>query len=161
VTVPRRVEIEQPTEREVLVRRAFDAPPELVFDAHTLPGMLKRWYGPPGWEMTVCDIDLRQGGSFRYVTRQPGGREIGQFGVFREVSRPNRLIHSERWEDWDPGEVIVTARFAPEGAGTLLTVTTLFPSREVRDRLIAHGMTDGMEPSYRRLDALLADYQTR
>jgi uncharacterized protein YndB with AHSA1/START domain len=161
VILPRPLEIDTPSEREVVIRRGFDAPPELVFDAHTLPGLLRRWYGPPGWEMTVCDIDLRPGGSFRYVTRQPGGREIAQFGIFRVVSRPSRLVHSERWEDWDPGEVMVTAAFAPEGAGTLLMLTTLFPTRDVRDQLIALGMTEQTEPAYRKLDGLLSDYQTR
>ena len=159
--MPNPVEIDTPSDREVRMRRAFEAPPELVFDAHTTPSLLRRWYGPEGWEMTVCEIDLRPGGAFRFVTRQPGGREVGQRGAFREVSRPSRLVHTERWEDWNPGEVIVTLGFAPAGEGTLLTVTTLFPDKEIRDQLIAFGMTDGAEAAYRKLDALLADYQTR
>ena len=159
--MPKPVEIDTPSDREVRLRRAFAAPPDLVFDAHTVPGLLMRWYGPPGWEMIVCNIDLRAGGKFRYVTRQPRGREIGQFGAFREVSRPNRIVHTESWEDWNPGEVIVTAEFAAGGEGTLLSVTTLFPSKQIRDQLIAHGMTDGAEAAYRKLDTLLGDYQTR
>ena len=158
--MPKPVEIDTPSDREVRLRRAFAAPPDLVFDAHTVPGLLMRWYGPPGWEMIVCNIDLRAGGKFRYVTRQPGGREIGQFGAFREVSRPNRIVHTESWEDWNPGEVIVTAEFAAGGEGTLLSVTTLFPSKQIRDQLIAHGMTDGAEAAYRKLDTLLGNYQT-
>jgi uncharacterized protein YndB with AHSA1/START domain len=161
VIVPNPVEIDTPTDREVRMRRAFDAPPALVFDAHTVPALLRRWYGPPGWEMTVCDIDLKPGGKFRYVTKQPSGREVGQFGIFREVSRPRRVVHTENWEDWNPGEVIVTADFAAEGEGTLLSVTTLFPSKDIRDQLIAHGMTDGAEAAYRKLDTLLSDHQTR
>jgi uncharacterized protein YndB with AHSA1/START domain len=159
--MPRPVEIDTPSDREVRMRRAFEAPPALVFDAHTVPALLRRWYGPPGWEMVICDIDLQPGGKFRYVTRQPSGREIGQFGVFREVGRPNRIVHTENWEDWNPGEVIVTAEFASAGEGTLLTVTTLFPSQDIRDQLIAHGMTDGAEAAYEKLDQLLADHQTR
>jgi uncharacterized protein YndB with AHSA1/START domain len=159
--MPNPVEVDTPSDREVRMRRVFEAPPELVFDAHTTPSLLRRWYGPAGWEMTVCEIDLQPGGAFRFVTTQPGGREVGQYGAFREVNRPSWLVHTERWEDWDQGEVIVTAEFAPEGTGTLLTVTTLFPSKEIRDQLIAHGMTDGAEAAYRKLDGILADYQTR
>jgi uncharacterized protein YndB with AHSA1/START domain len=155
--MPNPVEIDTPSDREVRMRRGFEAPPELVFDAHTMPSLLRRWYGPPGWELTVCEIDLQPGGAFRFVTTQSGGREVGQYGAFREVVRPSRLVHTERWEDWDPGEVIVTAEFAAAGEGTLLTVTTLFPSQEVRDQLIAHGMTDGAEAAYRKLDDVLAD----
>ena len=159
--MPNPVEIDTPTDREVRMRRAFDAPPALVFDAHTVPALLRRWYGPPGWEMTVCDIDLKPGGKFCYVTKQPSGREIGQFGTFREVSRPRLVVHTENWEDWNPGEVLVTADFAADGEGTLLSVATLFPSKDIRDQLIAHGMTDGAEAAYRKLDALLSDHQTR
>lgn len=151
------VEVDLPSDITIRMRRSFAAPPELVFDAHTVPSLLARWYGPPGWELVVCEIDLTPGGSFRYVTRQPGGKEIGQFGVFREVRRPDRIVNTENWEDWNPGEVIVTSEFAAEGNGTLLSVTTMFPTKAIRDQLVAFGMTDGAEGSYLRLDALLAD----
>jgi uncharacterized protein YndB with AHSA1/START domain len=150
------LEIDLPTDTSVRMRRSFAATPELVFDAHTVPVLLRRWYGPPGWTMTVCDIDLRPGGKYRYVTTQPSGREIGQYGAFREVVRPDRLVHTERWEDWDPGEVVVTTTFDEENGGTLLTVSSEFPSKEVRDQLAAAGMTNGAEDAYRKLDTLLA-----
>ncbi len=150
------LEIDLPTDTSVRMRRSFAATPELVFDAHTVPVLLRRWYGPPGWTMTVCEIDLRPGGKYRYVTMQPSGREIGQYGVFREVARPGRVVHTERWEDWDPGEVLVTTTFEANGSGTLLTVSSEFPSKEVRDQLVAAGMTDGAEDAYRKLDTLLA-----
>jgi uncharacterized protein YndB with AHSA1/START domain len=149
------LEIDLPTDTTVRMRRSFAAGPDLVFDAHTVPALLRRWYGPPGWEMTVCEIDLRTGGKYRFVTRQPSGRAIGQYGSYREVIRPLRVIHTERWEDWDPGEVVVTTSFEAEGEGTLLTVSSAFPSKEVRDQLIDAGMTDGAEDAYRKLDVLL------
>jgi uncharacterized protein YndB with AHSA1/START domain len=149
------LEIDLPTDTTVRMRRGFAASPELVFDAHTVPALLKRWYGPPGWTMTVCDIDLKPGGNYRFVTTQPNGRAIGQYGVFREVVRPTLVVHTERWEDWDPGEVVVTTTFVADGDGTLLTISSEFPSNEVRDQLIDAGMTDGAEDAYRKLDALL------
>lgn len=159
--MPKPVEIDTPSDREVRMRRTFDAAPALVFDAHTVPGLLKRWYGPPGWEMVLCDMDLRPGGTFRIVTKQPGGREIGQYGVYREVIRPTRIVNTENWEDWNPGEVLVTSVFESDGTGTLLSVTTRFPTKDIRDQLIAAGMTDGAEAAYAKLDAVLADHQTR
>ena len=155
--MPKPVEIDLPSEREVRMRRGFAAPPALVFDAHTVPSLLRRWYAPPGWELIVCEIELKPGGSFRYVTRQPEGKEVGQFGTFRAVERPDRIVHTENWEDWNPGEVLVTAEFAADGEGTLLSVTTLFPSKDVRDQLVAFGMTDGAEAAYQKLDTVLAE----
>jgi uncharacterized protein YndB with AHSA1/START domain len=151
------LEITTPSDREIRMTRDFAAPPELVFDAHTVPALIKRWYGPPGWELLVCEIDLRPGGTWRFIGRQPGDREIGQYGVIREVTRPDLLIQTENWEDWNPGEVLVTTSFTPIPSGTQLTVTTLFPSKEVRDQLIAYGMSDGAEASYAKLDALLVE----
>jgi uncharacterized protein YndB with AHSA1/START domain len=152
------LEISMPSERELVMTREFAAPPELVFDAHVVPALLKHWYGPPGWELLICEIDLRPGGKWRFVGRQPGGREIGQFGEVREVNRPHRLVQTENWEDWNPGEVLVSMAFERPGAAatTRLTITTLFPSREVRDMLVESGMSDGAEESFQKLDALLA-----
>jgi uncharacterized protein YndB with AHSA1/START domain len=155
--MPLPVEVDTPSDTTIRQRRSFRAAPELVFDAHTVPALLARWYGPPGWTLSLCEIDLRAGGKFRFVSRQPGGREIGQYGIYREVARPARIVNTENWEDWNPGEVLVTTTFEPEGGGTLVTVTTAFPSKDIRDQLIAAGMTDGAEASYARLDAVLAD----
>jgi uncharacterized protein YndB with AHSA1/START domain len=60
----------------------FDAPPSLVYDAMTKPDLLRRWYTPPGWTLEVCEMDLKVGGGWRIVSRKPGGKAIGQFGVF-------------------------------------------------------------------------------
>jgi uncharacterized protein YndB with AHSA1/START domain len=155
--MPLPAEVDTPSDIEVRIRRSFSALPELVFDAHTLPVLLRRWYGPPGWTMTTCEIDLRPGGRYRFVTRQPDGREIGQRGVYQEVSRPRQVVYTETWEDWNPGEVLVTTAFVLEGNGTRVTVTTRFPNQQVRDQLIAFGMTDGTEASFRKLDELLRD----
>src|SRR5690242_16841403 len=99
--------ISTPTDREVVLTRVFDASADLVFRALTEPDLIKRWYGPTGWEMVVCDIDLRVGGRWRIVSRKPGGKEIGQSGIYNEIVRPNRIVNSEAWEDWDAGETLV------------------------------------------------------
>jgi uncharacterized protein YndB with AHSA1/START domain len=150
------LEVTTPTERELVMTRAFDAPRELVFDALTRPQLLERWYGPRGWSLAVCEIDLRVGGAWRFVSRRPDGREIGQRGIYREIVRPERIVHTEGWEDWNPGECVVTAVLTDKNGRTTLTSTTLFPSQKVRDMLIESGMASGAAETYDKLAELLA-----
>jgi uncharacterized protein YndB with AHSA1/START domain len=114
------VDVSTPGDREVVVTRVFDAPRELVFDAFTKPELVKRWLlGPPGISMPVCDIDLRVGGRFRYVWRLPNGNDMGMGGVFREIVRPERLVHTELFdEDWTGGETLTTTTFAEKRGKT-------------------------------------------
>ena len=149
-------------ERELVLTRIFDAPRPLVFEAFTKPALVRRWLGGlPGWRMSVCEIDLRVGGAWKFVSTRPDGREIGQFGVYREIETNARLVQTENWTDWNPGELMVSTIFAPIGEATRLEVTMRFPSRDVRDLLIKSGMNDEAAGQYRRLDAVLGDYQTR
>ena len=104
------VKISTPTDREVVVTRTFDAPRTLVFDAYTQPELLKRWYDAPGRSLVVCEIDLRVGGAYRFLWRGEGRKDVGMRGVHREVVRPERLVRTETWEDWDAGEIIETVR---------------------------------------------------
>jgi uncharacterized protein YndB with AHSA1/START domain len=150
------LQIATPTEREVVLKRTFDAPRRLVFDALTKPELLKRWYGPNGWTMVVCEIDLRVGGAWRFVTRRADGTEVGQNGVYREIVAPERIVNTEAWEDWNPGEVLVTTALVEHEGATTYTNTLLFPSQEVRDSLIASGMTSGAAESFDRFAEYLA-----
>src|ERR1700740_2690854 len=89
-----------PTEREIAMTRVFDAPRRLVFDAMTRPELVKRWLlGPPGWSMPVCEIDLRVGGTYRYVWRGADGTEMGMRGVYREIAPPERLVATESFDE--------------------------------------------------------------
>ena len=152
------VDVSTPADREMVVTRVFNAPRELVFDAFTKPDLVKRWLlGPPGMSMPVCEVDLRVGGRFRYVWRLPNGNDMGMGGVFREIVRPERLVHTELFdEDWTGGETLTTTTFTEERGKTTVTMTILYSSREARDGALRTGMTDGMAQSYDRLDELLA-----
>lgn len=145
-----------PTERELVMTRVFNAPRHLVFDALTKPELIRRWYGPAGWSMVVCEIDLRVDGAWRFVSRRPDGKQIGQRGVYREIVAPERLVSTESWEDWNPGELLVTTILVEHAGTTTLTMTSLFPSQEVRDMLIKSGMTSGAAETYDKLAACLA-----
>jgi uncharacterized protein YndB with AHSA1/START domain len=147
--------ISMPSEREVMLTRQFEAPRALVFRALTEPDLLLRWYGQSGWQLVVCEIDLRIGGEFHFVSQRPSGKRVGQRGVYREIVAPERLVHTEWWEDWNPGECLVTVELAERARRTVLTSTTLFPSREVRDTILESGLKRSVDELYGRLSELL------
>jgi uncharacterized protein YndB with AHSA1/START domain len=149
--------ITTPTDREVVLTRTFAAPRELVFKALTQPELLKHWYGPTGWTMVVCDIDLRVGGKWRFVSQRPDGKQIGQFGIYQEIIEPERIVNSEAWEDWDAGETLVTTALTEQSGQTLFQSTILFPSKEVRDTVVRSGLEDGAAETYDKLAVLLAE----
>ena len=143
-----------PTDREIVLTRVFDAPRRLVFDAFTKPELLKRWFGPRGWSLAVCEVDLKVGGSFRFVLEGPDGKRMGMRGVYREIVSPERSVHMESFDDF-PGESQVTTVLVEQGGKTTLTATVLYSSAEVRDAVIKSGMEHGAAESYDKLAELL------
>ncbi len=150
------VQITTPTSREVVVSRVFHAPRDKVFDALTKPELLRRWYGPPGWTLVVCEVDLLVDGMWRFVLHKPNGMVVGQRGVYREIVPAEKLVNTETWEDWDAGETVVTTRLVENAGRTTFTSTILFPSEEVRDTVVKSGLESGVSELYDKLDGLLA-----
>jgi uncharacterized protein YndB with AHSA1/START domain len=150
------LKVTTPTDREIVLTRVFDAPRHLVYDAFTKPELLKRWFGPRGWSLVTCDVDLKVGGEFRFILRGPNGREMGMSGVYRELVPPERSVHMESFDDF-PGAAQVTAVFVEEGGRTTMTATILSPSKEVRDAVIKSGMEHGAAESYDKLAEVLAE----
>lgn len=148
-----------PSDCEIALTRVFDAPRQLVYDAFNTPEILKRWFGPRGWSLVTCEVNLRVGGGFRFVLRGPDGREMGMRGVYRELAPPERSVHMESFDDF-PGESQVTSAFSERDGKTTLVATILYPSREVRDAVIRSGMEHGAAESYDRLAELLMDSGT-
>ena len=137
--------------------RTFDAPRTLVFDAWTKPELVQRWMlGNMGASMPVCEIDLRVGGAYRFVWRNPDGAEMAMTGVYREIVRPERIVNTQRFDTpWLPGEFMLTTTLAESGGRTTFVSTTLFDSRETRDKMLKSGMESGASASYDRLETLL------
>lgn len=154
--MPSATEVTTPSDHEIRVTRSFDAPVDLVFDAHSKPELVKRWLlGPDGWSMPVCEIDLRPGGRYRYVWHNDSdGREFGVQGEFREIAAPHRIVHTERM-DGVPGEAFITTTFESAEAQTHFSITIRFESQELRDGALESGMTGGMQRSYDRLQNLM------
>lgn len=146
-------------DREVVGTRHFAAPPELVYRAHVEPELVKRWLvGSEDWQMTVCDINARPSGSFRYDWVNADGNTMSIQGEFVELTPYSRIVHIERmfFPDATP-DYRVETRFDPDGAGTLLTIRMTFASAEARETMLSTGMAEGMEQTYARLDqAVLA-----
>ena len=148
------LKVTTPSDREIVLTRVFDAPRNLVFDAFTKPDLLKRWFGPHGWSLAVCEIDLRVGGTWRYVLEGPDGRSMGMGGEYREIVPGERTVHTESFDDY-PGDSVVTTVLTEHDGRTTLTGTVLSESQEVRDAVIASGMEHGAAETYDRLAELL------
>jgi len=144
-----------PTDREIVLTRVFDAPRALVFDAFTKPELLRQWFGPRGWSLVVADVDLKVGGTFRFMLRGPDGNDLGMRGIWREIVAPERSVHMESFDDY-PGESQVTTVLTEQQEKTKLTATILYPSKEIRDAVLSSGMEHGAAESYDKLAELLA-----
>ena len=153
-----RVKVTPQGDREFVITRSFAAPRALVFDAFSKPEMVKQWlHGPPGWTLSVCEIDLRVGGKYRYVWSNFSQADMGMGGVYKEVKRPERIVNTEKFEPaWYAGEALSTMVLTEEKGITLMTLTARYGSKKTRDEILASPMEGGLEFSYQELDALLA-----
>ena len=149
------LQVTTPSDREVRLTRVFDAPRQMVWDAFTKPELMKRWFGPRGWSLVECTIDLRVGGGWRFILQGPEGQKMGMRGAYREIKAPERSVHVETFDDY-PGESIVTAVFTEKGGKTTMEATVAYASKEVRDAVIQSGMEHGAAESYDKLAELLA-----
>jgi uncharacterized protein YndB with AHSA1/START domain len=142
---------------EIVMTRVFNAPRTLVWDAFTKPELLKRWlYGPGDWSLPICERGQNVCDSYRYVWHGPKGAKMGAGGVIREITPPERLVVTERFDDpWYPGEAIITVALSEINGKTTLTQTLYYESREARDLVVKSGMEVGLSMSYDRLADIL------
>ena len=157
MTDTKALDVTTPSDLEVTITRVFDAPRALVFDAFTKPALVKRWLlGPPGWTMPVCEIDPKVGGAIRYVWRHPERGDMAMSGTFRKIERPDRLVHTELFDqDWTGGEALVTTTFEEHEGRTVVSATVRYSSRAARDGALKTGMIAGWSKGHDRLDDLL------
>ena len=146
--------VAMPTAQQIVLTRVFNAPRALVFDAFTKPELLRRWFGPRGWSLVVCEVDLRIGGGFHFVLRNPEGNQMSMRGTYYEIDAPYRSVHRESFNDL-PGESEVTTVLTESGGKTVLSATITYASEEIRDAVIRSGMEHGAGESYDRLAELL------
>jgi uncharacterized protein YndB with AHSA1/START domain len=155
------LKITTPSDLEIIITRAFDAPRHLVWQAMTRPELIRSWlFLPPGWKMIRCDEDVRVGGAYRWEWAGPDGNiAMAMGGVYREVIPNQRLVRTEKFDFGCPpqaGEQLATLEFVEQRGGTLVNITVLYPSKEARDAALASGMERGMAAGYDRLEELFA-----
>jgi uncharacterized protein YndB with AHSA1/START domain len=150
-------------DREIVITRVFDAPRHMVFDAYTKPELLKRWLGVrAGWELAVCEVDLRVGGAYRYVWRnERKNMNMGAGGVYREIVPPERLVCTESFDDpWYPGESLLTTTLVEKDGATTLTTVARYESPEAREVVRKSPAESGLAETYDMLAKLLSTLVT-
>ena len=147
--------ITTPAEREIRVERIFDAPRDRVFAIYTDPALIPEWWGPRGTTTIVDHMDVRAGGSWRFITRGPDGSESAFRGSYREVAPPERIVQTFEWEPMAGHVSVETAVFEDLGDRTRVVTTSLFHTTEERDGMLGSGMESGLNETYARLDELL------
>jgi uncharacterized protein YndB with AHSA1/START domain len=140
--------------------REVQAPRDLVFRCFSEPELLAKWLGPKRLEMRVDEFEFRDGGRYRYVHIEPDGTEYGFHGVFHGPQTPDSMTQTFEFEG-APGHVSLDhLQLVDLGGGrTLIRVHSVFQSVEARDAMITHGMSDGMEQGYQKLEALVAELE--
>lgn len=153
--------IAAPGKQEIVFKREFDAPRELVFKAFTDPQLLPKWLGPRKLTMTLAESDPKQGGIWRYVHRAPDGAEFAFRGVYHEVAAPERIVRTFEFGG-APGHVsLETATFDELNGKTTLTGKSVYQTVEDRDGVLASGMKEGLSESMDRLADLLEELRGR
>lgn len=146
-----------PTDTTIEITRSFSAPLSMVWRAHTEPDLVKRWLtGPSGHTMPECEIDLTVGGTYRYVWEWADGR-MSAYGTFREIEPQRRLLLTETFDIFPDSETLVEQVFSETDGQTTVTMSLHYDSKATRDGVLQSPMEEGLESSYRNLDALIAE----
>jgi uncharacterized protein YndB with AHSA1/START domain len=148
--------MERTSEREIVVTRTFNGPARIVFEAWSRPELFERWWVPKsiGVSLLSCEMDVRTGGTYRLMFSHAASPEpVAFFGRYLEVTPPSRIV----WTNDEAGEdgAVTTVTFEERGAGTLVVMRDLYPSKEALDTAIASGSTGGFGETFEQLDELL------
>ena len=145
-----------PAEDQLLITREFDAPKHLVYKAYTTPDLVSRWWTGERGKMTTCEIDLRIGGTWRYVMIAHGDFEVGFHGEYREIVPNERLVMTEVYEGMPDAEAVDHITFTEEDGRTTLTMLVQHRNQEDRDAHLNSGMETGMQEAMDRLEQVAA-----
>src|SRR5215207_4689686 len=148
-----------PEDQQILITREFDAPKELVWEAFTTPELVRRWWHARRGELTVCEIDLRVGGRWRYaMTTTNGGFEVAFHGEYREVVPHERIVSTESYEGAPgAGPAVNTMTLTEHDGRTTLTILVEHASKADRDAHVESGMEDGLQDALDLLEQVAGD----
>jgi uncharacterized protein YndB with AHSA1/START domain len=151
----KKAEVTLPTDERILITREFDAPKRLVYRAWTEPELVERWWGGERGEVRSVRIDLRVGGTWRYVVVTDDGSEAAFRGEYREIIPNERIVSTEVYEGLPGAQALNTVTFAEEDGRTTLTVLIEHASKEVRDAHLGSGMEAGMQEALDLLEGVV------
>jgi uncharacterized protein YndB with AHSA1/START domain len=145
-----------PSDTEILIVREFDAPKHLVFEAWTSPELIKRWWSGDRGEVTLAEVDLRVGGTWRYVMTANGGFEVGFHGEYQEIVANERIVSTEVYEGMPDAEALNTITFVEHKGRTTLSILVQHSKSEHRDAHVNSGMEGGMQEAMNHLEQVVA-----
>jgi uncharacterized protein YndB with AHSA1/START domain len=152
VTMTNSAVVTLPSDTQILITRVFDAPRQLVYRAYTTPELIRRWWAGDRGEMTAAEVDLRPGGSWRYVMTANAGFEVAFHGEYREIMPGERIVATEVYEGAPEAAAVTTTTFTEREGRTTLSILVQHISRENRDMHLNSGMEAGMQESMNHLE---------
>jgi uncharacterized protein YndB with AHSA1/START domain len=165
-TSNRKASVTLPADDQILITREFDSPKHLVYKAFTTPELVKRWWNAKRGEMTVCEIDLKVGGKWRYAMVTPDGFEVAFHGEYRDIVPNERVVTTEIYEGLpegvsdEEGATVNTATFAEADGRTTMTILVQAASKTARDAIIDSGMEAGMQDAFDLLEQVAVSLET-
>lgn len=152
MTTTNSAEVTLPTDTKILITREFDAPRHLVYRAYTTPELIKRWWGGERGEVTSAEVDLRPGGTWRYVMIANAGFKVAFHGEYREIVPGERIVTTDVFEGMPDAAAVTTTTFAEKDGRTTLSILVEHSSQQYRDAHINSGMEGGMQESMNKLE---------
>jgi uncharacterized protein YndB with AHSA1/START domain len=148
-------------DREVIITRVFDAPARLLFEAYSKPEHVMKWFGPKGWPLTLCEMDFRKGGRFRFAMTGSSGQQNTPFGgQYLEIVPHRKITYDNAFEEPGAQKMVVTITFDEQGGKTTLTIHTLFATVAMRNEHVKVGFRQGTESALENLADLVARIRT-
>lgn len=150
---------EEENARSITITREFDAPPAILFLAHSKPEHVKRWFGPKGWPLTLCEMDFRVGGKWRFAMTGPDGKQNPAFGgEYLEIVPDQKISFDNAFELPGAEKMVMTTTFEPlPGGRTLLTSRTVFANLAMHATHIGAGFESGTNSGLDQLGDVVAE----
>jgi uncharacterized protein YndB with AHSA1/START domain len=144
-------------DRELVITRVYDAPARLLFQAWSRPEHLMKWFGPVGWPLSLCEVDFRKGGRWRFAMTGPSGQQNTPFGgEYLEIVPDRKIVFDNAFEGDPAKKMVMTITFEERDGRTTLTWHTLFLSPAMKDEYVGMGIEAGANSGLDQLEGVVA-----
>ncbi len=149
-------------DRTHVITRVFDAPARLLFEAYSKPEHLLKWFGPKGWPLTLCEVDFRRGGRYRFAMTGPSGVQDTPFGgEYIEIVPNKKIMFDNGFEKPDSRKMIMTVTLEEKAGKTTLVLSTLFENVAMMEEYLGMGFNEGVDSGYDQLADVVADLRRK